>query len=127
MKYQIAIASQNKREVTGHAGKCSRFLVYTIDDDSVTSKEWLELQKEDLFYFRFHHSEEPFAPHPLFGMKAILTGGSGPGFTRNLAHVGVKTYNVMEKDPDEAVAHYLLGDLQVMEAPESRSCHDHEH
>jgi hypothetical protein len=88
MSYQFAIASQNKREVTGHAGKCSRFLVFTIDNGEVKSKEWIELQKEDLFYFRFHHSEEPFAPHPSFGMKDILRVVPAPVLSETLPMLG---------------------------------------
>jgi predicted Fe-Mo cluster-binding NifX family protein len=58
-------------------------------------------------------------------MKDILTGGSGPGFKRNLAHVGVNTFNIEEKDPDMAVKHYLAGTLQLKDAPASHTCHEH--
>ena len=39
---KIAITSQNKREITGHAGKCRKFWIYEINEGKISNKELLE-------------------------------------------------------------------------------------
>ncbi len=40
---KIAVASQDKSNVTSHAGRCQKFWVYEVDSRQVLGKELLEL------------------------------------------------------------------------------------
>ena len=121
---RIAVSSQNKIQVTGHAGKTSRFWLYTIDgDNKISEKKLLELPKEDIMHIRFHQSENPYAPHPLFNMDIIITGGAGQGFVRRFAQFDVEVVISHEQDPDTAVHKLLDGSLDKLTPHNHGSSH----
>ncbi len=121
---RIAVTCQNKKTVSGHAGKCSRFLIYTLDEDyNVVSKEMLELEKERMLHFHFH-GPDPDAHHPLFDMNAIITGDMGPGFPIKMRSKGVAAIMTTETDPDRVIERLKDGTLDsVQPAPN----HNHHH
>ena len=49
---KIAITSQNRKTVTGHAGKGRKFWIYKIDGKTVLGRELLELPIEQTFHWR---------------------------------------------------------------------------
>lgn len=65
---KIAVASQNRKTVTGHAGKCRKFWIYGIDHDSVKGKTLLELPTDQSFHAS--HGQ----PHPLDDVQVLITG-----------------------------------------------------
>ena len=107
----IAVASQNRREVTGHTGRCRRFWTYQIEEGEVRSKSLLELPREQSF-----HESPPGAPHPLDGAEVLITGGMGPGLERRLKARGIRALVTSETDPDRAVATFLGGKLPLAAA-----------
>ncbi len=111
---KIAVTSQNKREVTGHAGKCRKFWIY--ETENIGEKILLELPKEQCF-----HESSPHAPHPLDDVQVLITGGMGAGLIRRLEVKGIEGIVTSEKSPDKAVAAYLDGSLERL-AP-----HEHGH
>lgn len=114
---KIAVASQNRRQVTEHAGRCRRFWVYEILDNKVQAKRLLELPKEQSF-----HDSPHSGPHPLDMVKVLITGGMGRGLARRLQARGIKGIATDERDPDKAIAAYLEGSLIAKPA----GCHTHE-
>ena len=40
---KIAVASQNRKQVTGHTGRCRKYWIYEVADGQVTDKVLLEL------------------------------------------------------------------------------------
>ncbi len=40
---KIAVTSQNRKTITGHAGKCRKFWTYEIDHKEIVNKTLLEL------------------------------------------------------------------------------------
>ena len=108
---KIAITCQNKRTVSGHAGKCSRFLIYELNENhEVTSKEMLELEKEKMLHFHFH-GPTPEAHHPLFDMDAIITGDMGPGFPIKMKSKGVVAIMTSETEPEKVIERLKNGTL----------------
>lgn len=99
---KIAVTSQNRKTVTGHAGRCRRFWIYTVDGGEVTDKTLLELSKEESF-----HDSDSNAPHPLDAIDVLLTGGMGPGLAQRMARKGTEAQVTSETDPDAAIKHYL--------------------
>ena len=125
MKIKVAITSQNKRTVTNHAGKCLNFLVYTIENEKVTSKEVLSLETDQTLKYTFHEdpSEIPF--NPVYEMDILLSGSIGGDGVKKLAMNNVAAYVIQEKDPDEAIEKLLNGTLEAFEPVSHHHHHDH--
>ena len=118
---KIAVASQNRKSVTGHAGKCRKFWIYAIESGAVKDKTLLELPREQSF-----HDYRGAEPHPLQGVQTLITGGMGEGLARRLAGMGIEGLVTPETDPDLAVAAFLAGTLPLGQ-PEAQGEHDHPH
>ena len=72
---KIAVTSQNRREITHHAGRCRNFRVFDVDDGRVTGQSLLELTREASY-----HDSLPRAPHPLDDIDLLqLTDTGQPG------------------------------------------------
>lgn len=115
---KIAITSQNRREITEHAGRCRKFWVYNIDHGAVTEKNLLELPKEQSF-----HESSPHTTHPLDGVDVLISRSMGQGMLRRLAGKGILGIIAEEQDPDAAIEAWLNGTLQV--TPPDQGCHHH--
>ncbi len=115
MKRTVAITCQNRKEVSGHAGKCRNFFIYTIDDTKILSKELLELSKEEALHEAFHNPEMAGQPHPIFDVDIFLVGGIGIGAIYKLKTHKVDTYIIRETNPDTAVESFLAGTLEVLD------------
>lgn len=116
----IAVASQNKRHITGHTGRCRKFLIYLVDNGNIISKDLLELPEELSF-----HKCSPDDPHPLDEVAVLINGGMGQGLARRLANKGIMSVITTRKDPDSVVADYLSGRLTHQRT--GFGCPDHEH
>lgn len=103
---KIAVASQDRRHITGHTGRCRKFLIYQVVDEKIFSKELLELPEE----LSFHHSS-PNDPHPLDDAAVVISGGMGQGLARRLANKGIMSVITTRKEPDGAVMAFLKGQL----------------
>jgi len=127
MKIKVAITSQNKRTVTKHAGECRNFLIYTIENEKVISKEVLSLEGNQTLKYTFHEdpSEIPF--NPVYEMDILLSGSIGRGGINKLAMNNVAAYVIREKDPDVAVEKLLNGTLEAFEPVSNHHHHDHDH
>jgi len=69
---KIAVTSQNRRDITEHAGRCRNFWVFDVDDGVILDSSLLELPKEASF-----HDSSPHAAHPLDHDCACGSGGCG--------------------------------------------------
>jgi predicted Fe-Mo cluster-binding NifX family protein len=122
---KIAVASQNRRTITDHAGKCRKFWIYHLKPGVIPHKEWLELPREQSF-----HESSPQEAHPLDDIEVLIAAGMGSGLQRRLAAKGIQCLITPETDPDKAVTAFLEGTL-VREAPkphgQSGRHHGHEH
>ena len=114
---RIAVASQNFRTVTGHAGKTRRFLVFEASPGQPAREvERFDLPKEMAF-----HEFRGDGPHPLYSVQAVIAGSMGPGFARRLAGRGITAVATSETDPARAADAFVAGTL-----PEAEP-HDHDH
>lgn len=114
---KIAVASQNRKSVTGHAGKCRNFWIYQIEGFSVDGKSLLELPREQSFH-ESHHAPS----HPLDDINVLICGGMGQGLRHRLLQKGIQALSTPETDPDRAVDAWLRGDLEEQPAEVE---HDH--
>jgi predicted Fe-Mo cluster-binding NifX family protein len=105
---KIAIASQNRKQVTGHTGSCRRFWIYEISAGEVAGRQLLELPLEQSL-----HATTPHTPHPLDGVQVLISAGMGEGMIARLAKMGIEALITTQSDPDQAVALYLAGKLPL--------------
>lgn len=124
---RIAVASQNFRTITGHAGMTRRFMVFEAEaGQPCTPVERIELAKDQAI-----HEFKGDGPHPLDGVQVVIAGSAGTGFINRMAARGIAAVITDETDPATAVTDYLAGRLQTS-APhvhdhDDDHHHDHEH
>jgi len=114
---KIAVTSQNRKTVTGHAGKCRKFWIYDVEGCEVKDKRLLELPIEQSF-----HESSPHTPHPLDEVNVLISGGMGSGLQGRLKQKGILAVSTAETDVERAVAEWLNGTLK--ELPPGH-LHDH--
>ena len=117
---KIAVTSQNRKTITGHAGKCRKFWVYEVHGKEIKGKNLLELTLEQSFHESAHDQ-----PHPLDGVDVLISGGMGFGLQNRLKQKGILALATSETDPDSAITGWLNGNLPEL-APEAHE-HDHGH
>lgn len=103
---KIAVTSQNRKEVTGHAGRCRKFWLFEVQDKTVVGRELLELPKEQSF-----HDMAPGIAAPLEAVDVLIVGGMGSGLRARLARKGIRVVLTHEKEPAQAVRLWLAGEL----------------
>lgn len=121
---KIAVASQNRRQVTGHVGRCTHFWIYEVADGKVTDKQLLEFPEEQSF-----HNSSPHGSHPLDGVQVLIGGGMGQGVVQRLKRKNIEVVLTEETDLDKAVSAYLEGNISPLSLPQHQeTCsHGHQH
>ena len=117
---KVAVTSQNRRDITEHAGRCRNFWVYDVDDGIILDSTLVELPKESSF-----HDSSPHAPHPLDGVELLISGGMGEGLRLRLARRGIEGVVTTERDPERAVKAWLAGRLPI--GPTHAHSHGEDH
>jgi predicted Fe-Mo cluster-binding NifX family protein len=121
MTTKIAISSQDQKTVTGHAGRCQNFFIYTVDQEGKFEKEAVHYEKDNTLHEGIHGTK---GEHPLFDMDIILTLDLGQGAISVLETKGVRVYMIQEENPDTAITKLIDGSLKAYVAPEAHS-HGH--
>lgn len=123
---KIAVTSQNRQEITGHAGRCRKFWVYEVIEaedtksGEIKGRELVELSKEQ----SLHEHRGP--EHPILdSIQVLITGGMGEGMRQRLTRLGIRGIITPETDPDTAVRAFLDGSL--IETPASSHGHTDHH
>ena len=99
---KIAITSQNKKHVTGHAGKCRKFWVLEVLDNQLITKELIELPKEASI------RASGQLPEALEGIDKFITSGMGEGMQRRLDALNID-YEIIEMIlVDDCISKYVL-------------------
>ncbi len=115
---RIAVTSQDTVTVTGHAGRCRRFLVFEVTDGRVAEPTTVEIDEAQTF----HGSHE--VPAALQGIGALITGGMGEGLFNRLTTIGVTPVVTTEPSPRAAVTAFVAGTL-VAGAPHAHGPNHH--
>lgn len=103
---RIAVTSQNATTVTGHAGRCRRFLVFEVDGGPASAPPTVvELDETQTF----HHAHQ--LPAALAGIDALITQGMGEGLFQRLTTLGITPVITTESSPALAVAGLVQGTL----------------
>ncbi len=124
MSTKIAVTAQNRKTISGHAGACRNFYIYTVDDLGQFSKELLELTKDETLKYTFHEDTSAHPQNKIFEMDVLLTKGIGLGGVHRLANHNVDARIIQETDPDVAVKKYLDNSLIFLEPEDHLHKHD---
>lgn len=116
---KFAVASQNFCNITPHAGKTRRFLLF----EATPGGEPVETGRLDLAKEMAIH-EFGGGPHPLDEVQVIIAGSAGPGFVARMKERGITAVATTESDPRTAVSAYLAGTLMPA-APHDHDCGCH--
>lgn len=111
---KIAIASQNRRTVSSHAGKCTHFWVIDSADGSCRS---LLLSPAQLLCQAVDLSD-----HPLREVDVLLAASAGQPLAQRLAQAGVTLSLTMESDPQAAAARWMSGSRAAPYLPGKGRC-----
>lgn len=112
---KIALSLQNGIDLSGHPGQCSQFLIYSIEDNKVASKQLLELDFENTLHTVFFNQSPPYRDHPLFECQIIISEPTGCGFVNKVKIKDIEAIQTLEKDPDRIISKYLDGSLELSE------------
>ncbi|MBP9906862.1 MAG: hypothetical protein KBF66_15000 [Rhodoferax sp.] len=119
---KIAITSQNRQSITGHAGKCRKFWVYNVVDQQITGKQLIELAMAQSFH-EVAHALQPSVSHPLDDIQVLITAGLGRGLQNRLLQKGIRAVATSETEPDQAVTAWLAGQLVEIAAESHEGAH----
>jgi predicted Fe-Mo cluster-binding NifX family protein len=119
---KFAVASQNFRTITPHAGKTRRFLLF----DAEAGSKPVETGRLDLPIEMSMHEYRGDA-HPLYQVQVVIAGSAGPGFVNRLRERGVTAVATEETDPVKAIKDYLAGTLTPSAPDEDCGCGGHDH
>jgi len=108
----VAVAAQNRREVSDHAGRCRRFLLYRVRGADIGAPELVELEAGEAF-----HDAPADAPHRLDGVDVLIGASMGGGLVAKLAARGIRAALSTERDPQAAVERYVAGELRHLVPP----------
>lgn len=117
---KIAVTSQNRKTVTGHAGKCRKFWIYHTENAEIVDKRLLELPIEQCFHESGHN-----APHPLDEVNVLISGGMGDSLQQRLKQKGIIAVSTAETNLDHAVLAWLNDTLEELPPAPHHSHHDH--
>ena len=113
MKTKVAVTFQNKKSIFEQAGKCLNYLIYTINDTEIESKNLLELTQDETLH-AFFHGESNSKRNILLEVDIILTKGIGNDTVDKLAKYGVICYKIEENDPEIAITKLINGTLEAV-------------
>ncbi|MFN3604325.1 MAG: NifB/NifX family molybdenum-iron cluster-binding protein [Leptonema sp. (in: bacteria)] len=113
---KIAITTKEYKSIVGHAGRCSKFLIYEIQNNEISNVFKKELPEEYVFHNFFHNQKASTnTPHPLDDIDIFITASSGQGFVNRMALRGKRVMITNEKDPETAVKKFLKNELEELE------------
>ena len=105
---RIAVASRDGETVSGHIGKCPKWIIFEVteskSDDAdldITKIENITLPKELIF----HHYKDD-RPHPLKDCAAVIGKSSGESFKKKMQKRGIDAVMTAEENPAKAAADY---------------------
>ena len=113
---RVALTTQKPDTITGHAGRCRRFTLFTAVDGRITDEQVVEVAEADTL----HQSHT--LPPALGALDAFITGSMGEGLFARLTAVGVRPFITTETSPRAAVQALLAGTL-ASGAPHSHPPH----
>jgi predicted Fe-Mo cluster-binding NifX family protein len=103
---RIALASQNRRSLTAHAGKCRHF--FLVDTTTPGMAQSLELSPAQVL-----HVWPGEGPHPLEGIELLVAASIGSGVVEKLSRRGIRALATPERELSRIVEKLLDNSLPI--------------
>jgi len=123
---KIAVASDDKKMVCGHVGRCQGFIIYEAEGNKVMGREYkpndfTEHAKHGGHDHEHHDHHVAGIGHPwikeaLDGCAALISLGMGKRLWDDLAALKVTPIITDVEDADQAVQLYLEGKLPTFDS-----------
>lgn len=103
---KIALASQNRRSLTAHAGKCRHFFI--VDTTTPGMARSVELSPSQVL-----HVWSGEGAHPLEGIELLLAASIGTGVVEKLSRRGIRALATPERELSRVVEKLVDGSLPI--------------
>lgn len=127
---KVAVASDDKITVTGHVGRCNGFIIFTIENGTIVSKEYREniFTNHRMHNHENHHGEKHGHGHHglidgLSDCNALIFNHGGMRLIEDLEANNITPLITDEVNAESAVLKYISGELTINE---ENVCHGHE-
>jgi predicted Fe-Mo cluster-binding NifX family protein len=104
---RVALASQNRRTLTAHAGKCTHFFVFDLTQPELAPESVALSPIQSLANWAGE------SPHPLEGINSLIAASVGCGVAHKLARHGIHAFATSERDLEKVIAAFIDGSLPV--------------
>jgi len=111
---KIAVASDNEK-VTEHFGHCEGFIIYTVENKNIVSKEMVQNPGHKPGFLPVFLHEK--------GVNTIISGGMGGGAVDLFNENNIEVIIGAKGLSDEIIQNYLSGNLECT----GSVCHEHGH
>jgi predicted Fe-Mo cluster-binding NifX family protein len=123
---KIACVTDDGQTISAHFGRALYYLVATIEEGQIVSREMREKMGHQHFVGQEHqeapgvrhgtdpasHSRHASMADAISDCEVLLTRGMGWGAHQSLGQFGIRAIVTDVADIDEALAAYLAGDLE---------------
>lgn len=116
---KLAIASQNKKQVTGHAGQCRNYWVFDFSGSKAVGRTMVQLERNQTF----HQTGGSMVP-ALEGIDVLISGGMGSALVRRLAERSIRSFVTDETDIDRVLVAFANGTLVEVQPEPADSDHE---
>lgn len=121
----IAVAVLDDGSIAPHAGRASRWQMYAVDGPLPEAVWTLQLTRSGSLHE--WHVRASGDGHPLHTARVAIAASAGDGVIRRLAERGTQLVTTSERDPLQAVCHYLAGRLPAGLPHKEAECLDPDH
>jgi len=126
---KIAVATNDGLTVAGHVGRCKSFVIFSIEDQTITHKEIRSNSFTHHMQHQHNHSEEHSHGHShsglinaLEGCEALIFKSGGWRLVDDLKSNNIKPFLTDEESVEQAAAKYAKGELEIKD---DNVCNDH--
>ena len=103
---KIAVSTNNRQQVSAHAGKCHHFMIFDIENGNIGAPTLLELDSGQTL-----HDLQEGQPHPLDPVSVVISASIGPCLHDKLAKRGILALLTDRDDPLAALQQFQIGIL----------------
>lgn len=124
---KVAITSTDKTTISGHADTCLTYWIYTIENEQVVDKQYIQLGEGQNLYNIFFERVVDIFVHPIFDTDMLLTNEISASVTARLKDKRTVAFIVDETAIDLTIKQLIAGTLQGHIAEEHNCNCGHEH
>lgn len=121
----VAVAVNNRGDVSVHAGRAKHWQVYAVTEGTAPELVW-SITLTGTGSLHEWHVNGDGERHPLHFVDAAIAGSAGEGVTNRLGSRGVELVTTIEVNPAKAVADYMNGTLEPGLPHEEQDCCHHD-